>query len=1115
MTDELDKRIAGLSPEKRAIFEQRLKKIATAEDDSNTIVPLKDRDSAKLSFAQQRLWFLYRMDPDSPFYNMSSAWRLRGLLDIDVLKNALNSVIQRHEALRTTFCMREGEPIQHIAPLLTAPLPVVDLHDLPATQHESEVQRLATEGAQQVFHLEKGPLLNVKLLHFQKQEHVLLLVMHHIVSDGWSMSVFMRELSTLYRALITGQSDPLPALPMQYADFAEWQRDWLQGEVLDKQVHYWKEQLAGAPPVLELFTDRQRPALQSFKGAHATVLLDSTLADAVNTLSRQESCTLFMTLLAALQVLLQRYTHQQDIIVGSPIASRNRQEIETLIGFFVNTLVLRTDLSGAPTFRELLERVRETTLGAFSHQDLPFEKIVEELKPERSLSYSPLFQVVFTLQNASTDTMQLEGIDIERVEIDSGVEKFDLTVFAHETSEGIRFLWSYNTDICNPDTIERMTRHYQVLLEQIVAHPDTSIADYELLSSGERQQQLFDWNNTATDYPRDRCIQQLFEAQAARSPEAVALVHEDRQLSYADLNTRANRLAHYLIEQGVGPDTLVALCLERSFDLVLAVLGILKAGGAYVPLDPGYPQERLAFMLEDTQAPVLITQTSLQGVLPSHKATVLCLDNGDPLAGYAEDNPAIRTESHHLAYINYTSGSTGKPKGVCIPHQAVTRLVFGANYVTLDASKTLLHMAPISFDAATFELWGALLQGGRCVLYPEPVPTPEGLKAVIAEQGVDTLWLTAAFFNVVVDTDAEILGSVKQVLTGGEALSVSHIRKALQQLPATQLINGYGPTESTTFTCCYNIPGTCDASLGSIPIGRPISNTQTYVLDGQLRPVPIGVVGELYIGGDGLARGYLNRPELTAERFIANPLPDTPGDRLYKTGDLVRYLADGNIEFMGRSDDQVKIRGFRIEPGEIEATLSRHPQVQNSLVLVREERAGGKRLVAYVVSEEVDEAFTARLRDYLKETLPEYMVPSAFMVLDAFPLTPNGKVDKKALSAMDLAPSVETGYVAPDTPVEEALAAIWCELLQLDRVGIHDDFFQLGGHSLLAMQVISRMNAALNIEFPLRIFFEFPTIAGQASRIAQEQTENIDEELEDILDELEGMSEEEQAAIVF
>jgi len=989
----LEERIKSLPPEKRALLEKKLKQKLSKKNHLIAIPRDDNRDSFPLSFAQQRLWFLYQLDPESPFYNIPTSLRLSGLLDTQALKSSINDIIKRHEALRTAFISEGKEAVQKIYPDLSIDLPIEDLTQLKDEEQETAIKHLSDEEVRKPFNLDQLPLLRCKLLRLKDTEHILIINIHHVVSDGWSMSVFNKELKAFYAHHAAHVPVTLDDLPVQYCDFSVWQREWMSGDVLDEQLGYWTEELRDASPLLEMPLDRAYPPAKSYRGKRIRYMLSANLTESLKQQAKQNNATLFMFLFAAFNLLLSKYTRQQDIVVGSPIASRTRQEIEPLIGFFVNTLALRTDLSGNPTFRELLARVRETTLGAYDHQGLPFEKIVEELKPERSLSYSPLFQVAFALQSASTKTMQLEGIDIQPVEINSGVEKFDLTISAEETSEGLRLLWSYNTDIYNQDTIERMAGHYQALLEQIVKHPDKPISEYELLTSEERQQLLVDWNATATDCPRDQCILQLFETQVAHSPDAVAVVYQDQSLSYADLNARANRLAHYLIEQGVGPDTLVALCLERSLDLIVTVLGILKAGGAYVPLDPGYPKDRLAFMLEDTQAPVLITQSSLQATLPPHGATVLCLDNAvDPLATFAEANPALRTQPHHLAYIIYTSGSTGQPKGVEICHRSLINLVtwHQRTYELSTQDRTTLLAGP-AFDASVWEIWPTLTAGASLYVPNEDIRmAPDRLISWYADKGITLSFLPTPLATALLEQDMSARLSLRTLLTGGEAL----------QLPSTKplpfkLVNHYGPTESTVVTTAATvIPEQSDRSP---PIGRPISNTQVYILDDHLKPVPTGVVGELYIGGDGLARGYLNRPELTAERFIPNPLAGTPGERLYKTGDLVRYLADGNIEFMGRSDDQVKIRGFRIELGEIEATLSQHPQVQDSLVMVREEGARGKHLVAYVVTEQAVEDVITTIQGYLKETLPEYMVPSAFVTLDTFPLTPNGKVDKQAL----------------------------------------------------------------------------------------------------------------------
>ena len=1064
-----------------------------------------------LSFSQQRLWFLDQYEPNSSVYNIPSALRLRGALDIGALEQSLNEIIRRHEILRTTFSMLDGKPIQVIAPSLMVSVPVIDLRDHPEGEREQKAQQLAKEEARQPFDLAQGPLFRSRLLRLGEDDYVLLLAMHHIVSDGWSMGVFYRELSLLYGAFSRGEPNPLEDLAIQYADFAVWQREWLQGEVLEKQLSYWKNQLEGIPGVLHLPTDRPRPAVQSYRGARRSIQLSRELTERLKALSRREGVTLFMTLLAAFQTVLYRYTGQKDIVVGSPIANRNRTEIEELIGFFVNTLLLRSNFSGNPTFKELLAQVREMALGAYAHQDLPFEKLVEELQPERSLSHSPLFQVMFVLQNAPSAAVKFEGLSASPVRLAAEIAKFDLTLSMSEAEAGLRGSLQYRTDLFDATTIARMTGHLQTLLESIVANPDQRISRLPILTQAEQDQLLIEWNDTQRDYPKDKCIHELFEAQVEKSPDAVAVTFEDQQLSYRTLNKRANQLAHYLRKRGVGPDVLVAICVERSLEMMVGLLGILKAGGAYVPLDPEYPNERLAFMLEDAQPAVLLTQARVMEKLPNRNPNLVCLDRDwEKIAAEKDRTPITVTAAENLAYVVYTSGSTGQPKGVEVRHQGVLRLLVGVDYVRIDANQSFLHLAPSSFDASTFEIWGALLHGARCVLFPEKVPIPNELGNILRHYHVSTLWLTASLCNTVIDEAPEALSEVRQLLIGGEALSVSHVRRALGLLPGTQIINGYGPTESTTFTCCYAIPPRLDENTNSIPIGRPIANTKVYLLDSHLSPVPIGISGELYIGGDGLARGYLNRPELTAEKFIPHPFSHEPGARLYKTGDLARYLPDGNIEFLGRTDHQVKIRGFRIELGEVETILRQQPAVREAVVLAREEvdktecevriadgvgenpkskiqnpKSAGPsaplrtRLVAYVVPKQEPAPTVSELCRFLKEKLPDYMVPSVFVFLN-LPLTPNGKIDRRALPVPDEArPKLQQTFVAPRTPVEERLAMIWCQVLGVKPVGVYDNFFELGGDSILSIQIIARANRA-GLRLTPKQLFQHQTVAELA-----------------------------------
>ena len=1034
------------------------------------------------SFAQQRLWFLDQLEPESPLYNIPQAFRMSGALNLAALRQTFEAIVARHEALRTTFSAIEGIPMQCIAEKESISLPVVDLTGLPKADREGEITRLVAEESRRPFDLARGPLLRVTLLRLGDEEHILLLTMHHIVSDGWSMGILVQEMASLYEAFSHRTIPSLPALPIQYADFAEWQREWLQGEVLETQTSYWKKQLGGNLPFAAVPADHPRPMIQTYRGKRKAFAVSKSLHEALKALSQREGVTLFMTLLAAFQALLHRYTGQDDIIVGSPIANRNRLEIEGLIGFFVNTLVLRTDLSGNPTFRELLVRVREVALGAYVHQDLPFEKLVEELHVPRDLSYNPLFQVMFILQNAPLEPLQLSGLTLSPLVVDTDTAKFDVTLELAEGPGGLTSSIEYNTDLFDSDTIERMAGHFQTLLEGIVANPDARVSELPLLTEAERHQLLVDWNKTETDYPRDKCIHELFEAQVERTPDANALVFEGKQLTYGELNRRANQLAHYLRKLGVGPEVLVGICMERSLEMVVGLLGILKAGGAYVPLDPAYPKERLAFMMEETGISVLLTQRRMTPVIPACTLRMLCLDSDwDAVAGEDGENMPAWSRAETLAYVVYTSGSTGTPKGVEVIHRGVVRLVVRTNYATLDGKETFLQLAPISFDASTFELWAPLLNGATCVVYSTDVPSAHQLAEVIRRHSVSTLWLTASLFNAVIDEDPRALQGVSQLLIGGEQLSAPHVRRAHEGLPRTQIINGYGPTENTTFTCCYSIPQRFAHDTTMIPLGRPIANTKVYILDKHLQPVPVGVPGELYTGGDGLARGYLNHPELTAEKFIPDPFSAVPGARLYRTGDLARYLPDGNIEFLGRIDHQVKIRGFRIELGEIESVLGQHPGVRQATVLAREDEAGDKRLVAYVVPASEAPPTIRELRRYLGQKLPEYMIPSLFVSLNTLPLTPNGKVDRHALPAPEhTRPELEETYAAPRTPVEQSLAEIWANVLGLEQVGVSDNFFELGGHSLMAVQLFARIRKWAGIDLPLAILFRSPTIKALA-----------------------------------
>ncbi len=1077
--DGLNQRLANLSPAKKALLELRLKQNRLHEQ---AIPRRPSREFAPLSFAQQRLWFLNQLEPESPAYNESRAYRLSGVLDVAALQRALDQVVARHEVLRTNFVSVDGNPTQVIAGARPVELALIDLSAWPESGREAEARRLLAENVRRPFDLSRDPMLRVMLLHLDEQGHILLVVKHHIASDAWSSGIFWQELAEFYRSVISGGPCELSELPIQYADYAIWQRNRLQGEFLEAQLAYWKKQLDGVEP-LRLPTDRRRSATSTYPGAKQSLTLAKELSDGLKALSRQQGATLFMTLLAAFQTLLNRYTGQTDIAVGTPIAGRTRLEVEKLIGFFVNTLVLRTDCSNDPTFRELLERVKQKAVDAYAHQEVPFEKIVEELQPERNFGSLPLFQVMFQLQNAPRSSIVFSGLTLSPIEVASGTAKFDLYLSMRDDPDGLKATLDYRAGLFDAATITRMLGHLQTLLEGIVENPERKISELPLLTEAEKHQLLVEWNDTKREYPKDKCIHELFEEQAEKTPDAIAVVFEDEQLTYRELNGKANQLAHYLRKLGVEPGVLVGICVERSLEMVIGLLGILKAGTAYVPLDPQYPKERLKFMLEDTRASIIVTQRRLRDRLPSHEATVVYLDDETAWATEPDENPVAAIRPENLLYVMYTSGSTGTPKGVSVVHRGVVRLVKNTDYAELTSDEVFLQFAPISFDASTFEIWGALLNGAKLIVFPPHTPSLEELGRFIESYRVTTLWLTAALFHQMVDGHLSRFKGVRQLLAGGDVISVRHVEKCLHELRNCRLINGYGPTENTTFTCCYPMPDPKQVGH-SVSIGRPIANTQVYVLDVRGNPAPVGVPGELYIGGDGLARGYLNQPELTREKFVPNPFSDEPGARLYRTGDLVRYRSDGTIEFLGRLDHQVKIRGFRVELGEIEAVLSQHPTVRETVVIIREEVMGEKRLVAYVVPSQEPAPSTSALRGFVQQKLPDYMIPSRFVFLDSLPLTPNGKIDRRTLPVPSEArDDCGSSYVAPHETVELQLVDIWEQLLGIHPIGTRDNFFDLGGHSLLAVRLVAEIEKAFGKNIPLAALFQAPTIEQLASTV--------------------------------
>ncbi|HEX2569410.1 MAG TPA: amino acid adenylation domain-containing protein [Polyangia bacterium] len=1066
---------------------------ALSDDARATITPIPRDGELPLSFAQQRLWFLDRLAPGSPFYNIPVAVRVTGALSVEALERSLGEVVRRHEALRTRFETREaeGRRVQRIAPRLDLPLARVDLAPLPEDVREARALALAREEAQRPFDLEHGPLLRATLLGLGPEDHVLLLTMHHIVSDGWSMDVLVRELGALYPALAEGRPAPLPALSIQYADYAAWQREWLAGDVLDRQLAYWKRQLGGALPVLELpahLGGRPRPPVQTHRGAQHLFTLPAALSAALASLSRQEGVTLFMTLLAAFQTLLHRYTGQDDVIVGSPIAGRTRPETEGLIGFFVNTLALRTDLGGQPRFRDLLGRVREVTLGAYAHQDVPFEKLVEVLQPERDLGRSPVFQVLFVLQNLPATTLELPGLTLQLLAVDGGVAKFDLTMSLEETGEGLLGALEYNTDLFAPATMARLAQHFRTLLEGIVAHPEHTLAELPLLTEAERHTLVHEWNPARGDALAEVCLHALFEAQAERAPEAVALVCGDASLTYGTLNRRADELARHLRALGVGPEVRVGLLLDRSLELVVSLLAVLKAGGAYVPLDPLYPAERIAFILDDARAPVLLTERRHQEALAGAAAKVVYLDQLAALPAPAEEvlGPAARPEQ--AAYVIYTSGSTGRPKGVVVEHRQVSRLLGGAEALFgLGPADVWTLFHSYAFDFSVWELWGALAYGGRLVVVPFDVSrSPADFHALLVREQVTVLNQTPSAFRQLVAADAEAPAgaqlALRYVIFGGEAVDLASVRAWMERHgdERPRLVNMYGITE-TTVHVTHRVLRREEGPGVASPVGRALPDWAVYLLGPSQELVPVGVPGEIYVGGAGVTRGYLDRPGLTAERFVPDPFARTPGARLYRSGDLGRWREGGELEYLGRADHQVKIRGFRIELGEIEAALAAHPGVRQAAVVAREDRPGDQRLVAYVVAQAAP-IEGGELRAALKARLPEYMVPASFVLLDELPLTPSGKLDRRALPAPEAAAVARTS-IAPRTPTEALLAVLWADVLGGGVPGVEEHFFERGGHSLLAIQLLARIRAAMGVELPVRALFEAPTLAGLGQKI--------------------------------
>jgi amino acid adenylation domain-containing protein len=1042
--------------------------------------------SLPLSFAQQRLWFLDQLEPGSSLYNIPVALRLTGRLLTAELEAALGELARRHETLRTRFVVEGEEPRQQVMPAGPVKMALHDLSELPAPEREAAARRVMSEEAGTPFDLTAGRLMRVALIRLAAEEHVIVLTLHHIVSDGWSMGVLVREVTELYRAQVEGRPPALRELPVQYADYAVWQRGWL-AEGMAAEVGYWRERLAGAPPLLELPASRPRPAVQSFRGGREGFEVSGEVREGLRRLSRREGATLFMVLLAAFKTLLWRYTGQTEVVVGTPVAGRTSAELEGLIGFFVNTLPLRTSLRAAETFPELVARVRETSLGAFAHQDVPFEKLVGELNPPRDLSYAPIFQVVFGLQNAPQPEPGLPDLTLSPVDVEPETSKFDVTLFMVATGSRLVGTAEYNSDLFDAAAIKRMVGHFQNLLEAVVAQPSLALASLPLLSPGEQRQLLSEWNETAVDYPRESRVHELFEAQAAKTPRRPALAFEGEELSYEELNGRANRLARYLRGAGVGPETRVGLLVERSPASVVGLLAIWKAGGCYVPLDAQTPPERLAFMIEDSGAKVIVAQSAPADGLRLEGVRVIELERaqGDIAAESADDLPA-RARPDEMAYMIYTSGTTGRPKAVIVEHgHLVNTLVCSRRRHEVGADDVMPVLASFSFDISLFELFMPLLAGGKVVLY-----TPQSMLDVGAFarglQGVTLLHVVPSLMRQLAEAhrSGEAAGGyerLRRVFIGGDWVPPDLLEQMREIFPRAEIHVLYGPTEGTIICTSYKVPR--GQPLEHNLIGRPLGNVRLRLLDIHGNAAPVGVAGEIYLGGAGVARGYLNREELTRERFVT-----LDGERYYRTGDMARYTADGNIEFLGRTDEQVKVRGFRIELGEIEAVLTQHPHVREAAVLAAADASQEKRLDAFIVPEPAAAPTGGELRGFLQAKLPEYMIPASFKLLDALPLTPHGKVDRRALAGLSAAPlAAGVEYVAPRTETEKAIAEVWRDVLKVERVGAHDNFFDLGGHSLLLVQLLRRLQAVLKRELSVVDLFRHPSVAALAGYLGRQE----------------------------
>jgi amino acid adenylation domain-containing protein len=1086
-TPSREDRLKHLSPAKRAVLVQRIRDEAANCQQTNRISRCATREGSPLSFAQQRLWFLDQLESGKSYYNLSFALKIDCPLNLTALEASLNEIVRRHEVLRATFRTIAGEPLQVITPELKLKLPVIDVSLLPEKERQNRIRNLAGAEAQKSFDLTTGPLVRLLLLRTGEQEYILFPTFHHIVCDGWSIGIFTEELRSLYEAYSRGSSLPLPELPIQYSDYALWQRDRLQGEVLQQQVSYWKQQLRDIPPALDLPTDFSRSDNQTICSASYVNMLPLALSDSLKQLSRQEEVTLFMILLAAFNLLLSRYSGQEDVVVGSSIANRTRTEIEGLIGFFVNTLVLRTDFAGQPSFRELLKRVKRVAMEAYAHQDLPFEKLVEELQPERSLGATPLFQVMFALQNQPRLSTKPASIQITPMDFETGAAKFDLTFVMIDTDQGLRVRMEYNAALFRHETIQQMMESFQTLLEAAVLDRDCPVHLLPILSQEKRHRLLFANNLRREEISKD-CVHELFEQQAARTPARRAVVFEKDSLSFEELNRRSNQLARHLERLGVGPEVVVGLCCERSVEMVIGILGILKAGGAYLPLDPATPPEKLSFMLADAQAKVLLTHSETPAVLRDNQVQLVRIDDDwDQISLESSENCANRANETNLSYIIFTSGSTGRPKAVAVEHRQLRNYVHSVcDKLDLPFPANCALVSTFAADLGHTMLFPSLCGGGTLHLISRELATDsEGLGDYFQEHEIDCLKIVPSHLSsLMLSPRPERLIPRQRLVLGGEVSASDWIATIRKLAPGCRVFNHYGPTETTVGVLTHELGTGEPISSRNLPLGTPLANTQVYVLDSTFEPVPVGVKGEIYIGGKGVSRGYGNLPAETAANFIPDPIGDKPGARLYRTGDQGRYLPDEKIEFLGRFDHQVKYHGYRVELEEIRNALKRHPQIRDGVVRLVKDKDDAEVLVAYYVARQ--EIEISEIRSKLRESIMEEVLPNVFVHLRKLPLTLNGKINYGALPAWNqVRLKTRREYVAPRTLTEEAVSEIWCRLLKLQCAGVHDNFFESGGHSLLATRLISQLREMFHVTLPLRNLFETPTVEGLANKIAE------------------------------